>query len=485
MIRAVLRVLGSWRLAAALLTLLGSYLAVVSVLAQAQPDLLEWALRTSAQAAYRHGVVLVLAGLLGVNLTVATVTRIEWTWARGGAWLSHAGVLALGGGAVWYAWAGQSGQALSWQTGEGWTPVREFYEQGTLHVRASWKGGRGEADLSRLADAVTPVELDIPLGQADGVDLRVRQYLPLAQLGWMMEEKPGGSPMAAVQVSHGSCVHAGLLSPDWHDSASLNVEGVCVLYHPRVDAATLERMLSTADVPRVDEPMVMIVTGPDITPAAIVLTPDGRRTRYELALGAPVELPLPAEPLRLTLLRISESVVREESAQRVQDRKANPRATPVVRVEASAGGQTRNFWLALDPAPRAWRHVDLPGGAHAALCFSRRPVPLDATLQITRAVYESHGGSVTPRDYICDVDVRQGGQTRSGVIRLNGPMHVGPWQVSQGAWMPNARDPRQIAFEVASRPGLWVIWTGMAMIVAGMLWGFYVRPVLERRRATR
>ena len=71
---------------------------------------------------------------------------------------------------------------------------------------------------------------------------------------------------------------------------------------------------------------------------------------------------------------------------------------------------------------------------------------------------------------------------RSEKLSLNHPIRLGPYQIGQSRWIPDPRRPMEIVFTVATRPGLVVVWLGGAMIVAGMVIAFYVKPLLLKRR---
>jgi hypothetical protein len=74
-----------------------------------------------------------------------------------------------------------------------------------------------------------------------------------------------------------------------------------------------------------------------------------------------------------------------------------------------------------------------------------------------------------------------GGQEQPQTLSLNNPVNVGPYQLSQNTWLPEAESATEIIFSVASRPGLWVVWAGCWLIGLGMPIAFYVKPLLLRR----
>ena len=104
------------------------------------------------------------------------------------------------------------------------------------------------------------------------------------------------------------------------------------------------------------------------------------------------------------------------------------------------------------------------------------PVPLGQRLQILETLYLSHGSM--PEDFICKVRVGEGPGAPVQTLNLNNPIFVGQFHITQGSWFPDPEHPTLIVFGVASRPMIGVVWLGMGMTVAGMLFGFYIRPLL-------
>jgi len=153
---------------------------------------------------------------------------------------------------------------------------------------------------------------------------------------------------------------------------------------------------------------------------------------------------------------------------------------PALCVELAVGDWSARAWVPFagwqDLAPQ--HRVDLPGGGAAYLSFARPEVTLPEPVTVLTAEYLRHPGSAIPWDYRCRVSV--GG--RQTEIRLNKPLALGPYQLSQGAWLPSPDDVDYIVFLVSSRPGLLLVWLGCLMIAAGLPYAFYVRPLILRRR---
>jgi len=107
---------------------------------------------------------------------------------------------------------------------------------------------------------------------------------------------------------------------------------------------------------------------------------------------------------------------------------------------------------------------------------------LPGWIQPQKYEYLTHPGTGVVRDIRCEVIVVRGGAMSRETLALNHPLELGSYRVSLDSLLPTPEQPERIVFAVVTRPGLPVVWTGCAMIVMGMLWGFYVKPILVKRR---
>ena len=133
------------------------------------------------------------------------------------------------------------------------------------------------------------------------------------------------------------------------------------------------------------------------------------------------------------------------------------------------------------PIHRFYREEDLRGPPGDA--DELPSIPLPAAVQITRAEYVPQEGSPLPKDFLCEVRVTwPDGRVESNLaVSLNHPLRVGPYQISQSSWYPSPQRPMRIVLAVRSRPGLPMIWLGMGLMIAGMLFAFYVKPLILRK----
>jgi hypothetical protein len=73
--------------------------------------------------------------------------------------------------------------------------------------------------------------------------------------------------------------------------------------------------------------------------------------------------------------------------------------------------------------------------------------------------------------------------SRPAEVRLNQPIRVGEFRISQQAWdMDDPHRPQFTVLGVTNRPAVPLIWAGCVLILLGMPYAFYVKPLPRRRR---
>lgn len=145
------------------------------------------------------------------------------------------------------------------------------------------------------------------------------------------------------------------------------------------------------------------------------------------------------------------------------------------------------------------RTINIPTIGQVTIAFSRQRHRLPFGLTLTDFQMIPYPGSTIPRDYSSTVDIKQpDGQTVVGVTRLNNPLVYHGMKLSQTGWDPgNTRSPdndarneagryinqqRYTILGVGNNVGIRIIFIGSCMVVAGIPWAFYIKPLLLRRR---
>ena len=156
--------------------------------------------------------------------------------------------------------------------------------------------------------------------------------------------------------------------------------------------------------------------------------------------------------------------------------------------------------------------VDLPAASGVTepvyLAFSRVRRPLPFALTLDGFEMQPYEGTTIPRDYVADLtitdlgpDGRPAGSPRRGQARLNNPLIHAGMKLSQTGWDPGDRsDPNHQARDergrfvnqqrysiigVGNNVGIRAIFIGACLVVVGIPWAFYVKPMLVRRQSRR
>jgi hypothetical protein len=143
--------------------------------------------------------------------------------------------------------------------------------------------------------------------------------------------------------------------------------------------------------------------------------------------------------------------------------------------------------------------VRLADGREVELLFSRQRLPLGTDVALEEFVLTSHmggftGAMATIRDYQSNLRFRDPGEEWSEpvAVSVNAPIeHDGLWYF-QAQWdPPDATSEEGVrpsaglnytVLGVGNRNGVYIQLLGCVIAVAGMIYAFYVKPVLKRRR---
>src|SRR5205814_1164020 len=87
------------------------------------------------------------------------------------------------------------------------------------------------------------------------------------------------------------------------------------------------------------------------------------------------------------------------------------------------------------------------------------------------------------RDFRATLDVQdvRSGERSTGVAHMNSPVYFdgGKWLFFQASFDGQAQ--RWTGLGVGNRPGVWVMLGGFVMIFVGVVYAFYLKPIIIRR----
>jgi hypothetical protein len=474
----VLRAVGSPSAGLVVGAAMGVYLAWVSVWTSSAAALLG----TTPSGVYRHPILLALGGLLCGSMVIVTLRRIPFQPTTLGAWASHAGavVLVLGGG--WYGATHVRGDALFLRGPEGFSPVRHAYLDNTASVYV----GLLEDDMLRQTPIrwPTPLEgsrdVDVPLaGAPGGSRLRLVRLLPAVTLvrTWT-DDAPVAIPAARVTVADDDHLTRGVLCNAYEHTAVLAGAGWTMTFDGDANAAELAARSRPGPLAAPHD-RITLMCGPALEPTLLIRRSDRSASHVALDANGSAVVHAAGRQLRITL---RERLSRAQPTLRIDPDAPAPRQRAAA-VELTTGNHTQRRILPFMPYPlderpqRAW----LPDGRSLDLHLGRAAVGLGATVTITRAEYRTQPGSVIPSEYLCELLIDDAGHRRRETLRLNRPVQLGPYQLNQGSWSPTPHEPTAIRLAVTTRPGLTVVWIGLALLLAGVSWAAFVKPILLRR----
>ncbi len=267
---------------------------------------------------------------------------------------------------------------------------------------------------------------------------------------------------------------------------------------------TTDERITVAYIPGETPAPLTLVVGPDHAKDAALLLP---------ATGAPPELvPMPVgEPVNLpaggvaTLANLVPSAALE-SRPAVVPRQQRDRAAgdyySMAQIEIEGDRRWLPFHDYAFESPnfryKGLRHepsvFTLKNGKQIEVLFSRERRPLPAAVALDDFILKSHvggftGATPTIRDWISHVNFQtETGWSDNVEIRTNHPAARDGLSYFQARWDPPAETGAGFAFTglgVGSRQGVYAMLASSCLSVLGMIYVFYIKPPIQRRRVQR
>jgi hypothetical protein len=222
----------------------------------------------------------------------------------------------------------------------------------------------------------------------------------------------------------------------------------------------------------------------------------------DLSAGGQIQLPfegstITAQARRVNHFRVLSRIVQTPPARRVKDQDdSGEKQVAVVRVTVGDWSTEVPIPCALYAAPdpmtmeptQPWEMgmVKIPGAAaplELQLGFVTRPMPAQLTLKKFELVHYPGGqGENGPfLDFRSTLEiVDSNGEHSVEVASNNNPVYFdgGKWIFFQAGYDPQGQFS---VIGVGNRPGVFVMLSGCALIVLGVLYAFYVKPIVIRR----
>lgn len=126
--------------------------------------------------------------------------------------------------------------------------------------------------------------------------------------------------------------------------------------------------------------------------------------------------------------------------------------------------------------------VNVPGVGKIAFIFSqlKRSLPFALTLTNCREIFYT-GSDNFPRDFLSTINITYPQSDRSStvLIHLNHPAKVAGLSLFQARFGHDTTGTPFTVLGVGNTHGFWVMLTGIVMIISGIGYAFYVKPVLQ------
>ena len=141
--------------------------------------------------------------------------------------------------------------------------------------------------------------------------------------------------------------------------------------------------------------------------------------------------------------------------------------------------------------------VVLPDGRAIELMFSRRRAELGTAVRLEDFEIQSHiggfsGANSSVLDWISKVRFGEGDGSEVKSVRVNGPVRHGEYWYFQSGWDPPegpqfAGDPGSSGLNytilgVGNRHGVMIQLIGCCIAAVGMIYAFYIKPIIKRKR---
>lgn len=300
--------------------------------------------------------------------------------------------------------------------------------------------------------------------------------------------------LAQVELQHGDktwvrwvfddqSMNRDVIEGETHEGAVFVDENISLTYYPGASPITL--------VGGVEEDTYTLITA----------LQENDQSSQPIELGIPVAL---TEDITLTLDRVEPYTTTETRPTVVPVYQRNPNALntlSMVKISITLDEGTVSAWLPYHHYPfeseleKVYRFeyrptiVQLPDGRLIELMYSRRKAPLDVLLALDTFEVDSHLGGFTGRtssilnwrSIIKPLD----GSSDTLEVSVNDPKQYGDLWFFQSQWDPPDSTSSGLNYTVlgvGNRRGVMQMLLGSCLAVFGMIWAFYVKPMIKRKR---
>lgn len=408
-----------------------------------------------------------LLALLGANVLFSMLKRWPWNRHQAGFVMAHVGILLLLGGSLVSLHAGFDGRLVLVE-GEGASSVLAQGEALTV----AWPGSPARAVP---ADALDLAAGERRIALPEGATLVIEQYRPNVNVGYSLAEGTEWNPALSFSLKGAEMHEHGWLLARERSSSHVDFGPVVFGLHAARTPAEARAFRSRLH----EGNHFCYLLAPDGTLSYVVGTrKDAALKRGAVEVGVPVLTPW--MELTMTADRLLKAAEQVRVVTHAQPRKGDDSRRPALKVRLEGAVSAPSDWVVWGDEPRV---VNSPRGAvTVAYGAAEAPIPFRVTLLDFRS--QRYPGSDRAATYESLVAVDDPARGRSEhLIAMNRPLHYGGYTFFQSSYVEGEKMTSVLS--VSRSPGLPVVYLGTALISIGVVWMFYLKPMLARRQARR
>jgi hypothetical protein len=421
----------------------------------------------AAQAAfYNTAWFTALLALLGANVLFSMLKRWPWNRHHAGFVLAHVGILMLLGGSLVSLHGGFDGR-LALQEGEGSSTVLAAGEALTV----AWPG----APAVTLPDeALGSAEGERRFPLPEGGTLVVEHYRPNVNVGYSLAEGQEWNPALYFALKGAEVHEHGWLMARDEAASHADFGPVVFGFHAARTPAEARALRARLH----DGNHLCYLLAPDGTLSYVIGTrKDATLKRGAVEIGAPVETPW--MELTMSAERVLKAAERVRVVTHAQPGRGDDARRPAFKVRLEGAVTASSDWVVWGE-PRV---IDTSRGA-VTVAYGPAQAPLPFRLTLLDFESQRYPGSDRPATYESRVRVDDPAGGRSEhLIAMNRPLHYGGYTFFQASYVEGV--PMTSILSVSRSPGLPIVYLGTVLLSIGVVWMFYLKPLVARRQARR
>lgn len=418
---------------------------------------------------YRTWWFALILATLGANIFCAMMKRYPWKKHHTGFVMAHIGILTLLAGSLISLHLGLDGNLALY---EGETGGRVALLDKALQVVLP--GGTYASFPVALEKNPPRPGHERRFAVPGGVTLVAEDFLPHVALHESYEAAEEGAPALHFVLDAPFAREESWLAAVESARAHVDFGPAAFGFHAASTEAEAAEMAREAT----GKNNVSFVVGPGSRLRYGLTTKEGRTTTGDVQVGRPIETPWMG--MKVVVDRFLETAASRRTVTPAPVPEKDERRLSAVKVHLEGpNGRTEPDWVAWTEARKvAW------SGGSATVAYRAPEVALPFQVSLVRFNSDKYPGSnmaATYESWVRVDDPERGVSEHH--ISMNHPLHYRGYIFFQASFVEG--EPMMSIFSVARSPGLPLVYMGVSLISLGVLWMFYVKPMLARRDAAR